>query len=165
MVINKVNVTIFILMFLAFTSMGYIAYDVIHSEPEKPVVYERESEEFTIPMNPNFRIMYDGLSLKEQENVGDVLGEFDPKYFALHENITFTKNISQYCDDCIGLNRNNGENIYIQYYNDKEFLFKLVCHELLHTFFRIPLELEEELVEDAELKKICYGRIREVTND
>lgn len=161
---QKVRIVIGILSILLLSSVIYIVHDLSDNDsPDTVIIYQRENHDFYIPMSPDFRINYDGLTPDQIKNIGDVLGEFDPKYFAIQKNITFTSNITKWCSDCIGQNQNNGENIIIQYYDDKDFLFDLTCHELVHTFIsQIPLDLEEEIVEDAEAGKLCLGRTMEV---
>lgn len=131
---------------------------ILSNYPTKQVV-EREQDISYLIKTSQFKIFYDGLNEIDKIKINEIIDEIDPKYFSLVKNMTFTNNISKYCNNCIGININNGDRIYINYIDNKEILFDVVCHELLHTYFRdIPLELEEEFVEDAEAKDLCFGR-------
>lgn len=138
-----INFSVFVLLFIAISSFIDIrAYkSIMHPE----LVNETQ-------------IIFDGLTLQEQKNIKNMIMEINPLYSKLQHNITFTKNISKYYlkEQLNGFNDGKGNSV-IQYRDDLIATKITLCHELLHSYFKLD-EASHDIIYSLSRKLVCYDK-------
>jgi hypothetical protein len=112
-------------------------------------------------VSPPLNLEYENLSIEQMKRINLIMSDLDPAFLVNVEKFIFTSKIE--CDDCIGLNINNGELIYIQNFENDNYLKKLICHEIFHSYiFSLELESEEKIVDNLGETAVCFksGRWR-----
>lgn len=105
-------------------------------------------------------ITYENLTAQEITRANEAVGSLSPKFLLLQSNLAFVRDISPYCDNCSGVNMNNGQNIYVEMQDNPILLKYILCHELLHTYLTtIDHDLEEELVAHVSKRLVCFENI------
>lgn len=99
------------------------------------------------------------LKLSEQKLILNIIDEVQPIYMKTQKSITFTHNISKYSLsynnlDTAGFNLN--KNIYIEFVNNEEIMKEVICHELLHSFFRFD-DYSHSIIYDLGEQKVCFS--------
>ena len=114
--------------------------------------YDGYSNEQVIALT---NITYEGLTKSERMELYSILREIKPIYFEETESITFTKNLSKYCDTCGGQNWRG--DIVVGYSTNTPYLRRTICHELLHNFF-ISNKRSHIILSDVARYQVCYSR-------
>lgn len=105
----------------------------------------------------NMVISYEGLTKDEINRVNDYINDLDPIYLTDRQReIRFVSNISEYCDDCYGINYNDGELMVILVRESESETRYTLCHELLHSYVYGSNEVEEPIVRDLSASFRCY---------
>lgn len=98
-------------------------------------------------------IKFEGMNQLEIDNAYEILFKVKTSYYNSQKSILFTKNISKYCDDCVGMNQR--KNIIVEYYADEATTKLILCHEMLHTVLSFG-SMKESFVEDLDDYFPCF---------
>jgi len=110
-----------------------------------------EEEHNTIKIN----LTYQNLTEQEIINFNFIFKNIKEIYLTKNQNIIITKNMSNFCDSCTGLNRGKGREIII-FYRENPFLLKrTICHELLHSYM-IRGNESHEIIYDVANYITCF---------
>ncbi len=119
------------------------------------------SEDGSYSYSYNFTLSYPDLNQEERSYVNAVFSQINPLYLTGHKEILIVRNMSEYCDDCAGVNYGHGKKIVVLFRTDKSFK-RTICHELFHTWFKRDFPDEKEIhpehqiIYDLADKGVCY---------
>jgi len=147
-----------ILFFFVFYQIGLFNKKFLNSELQNKSVFEITN------------LTYENLTDKEIDFFNSIFKDVNPIYLVNNHNIIITKNITNYCDDCEGVNKKDGELIAIKYLEDEGWLKEVICHELLHSFFLDDGEysdgsytLNHQIIYDLGEKFVCFDKVSKLT--
>jgi len=157
---KKTIENIFVFMILLYPFILALLFIAISNYPSTNLNLEHSYKNLSI-------VHYSDLNVSEIEIVKSLIGELKPEYYNLASNITFSKNQSfvesksdyKGIGMVVGVNIDNGKDIYVLYRNNLVNRTKeILCHELLHGLFFFEDVFEEWFVKDIEKYNVCYER-------
>ena len=104
----------------------------------------------------DLNITFKNVSSVEQKYIYSLFDKINPLYLLYNNNFLFTSDkLFSNETELGGYNMDNGLKIVISV-DDLVYLKEVLCHELLHSYFNMNNDLEEQLVDDLAKKEVCY---------
>lgn len=119
-------------------------------------IFSINSETYAKVVPPSLSIKYDNLNILQMSEISSILEELDSKYVVKQKLLVFVQDIKEYCSNCLAYNSNDGEEIVIGYNSNKEIMKYVICHELLHSYFFLDDQYEENIVDEIARTYVCY---------
>lgn len=95
-------------------------------------LFEKEYEDIEVS---ELNIEYIDLSEEEIKFVESIFEDINPLYLYKQDEIIITKNMSEWCDDCVGANIGHGSKVIIKYRNNEDSMKRTITHEFIHSYF------------------------------
>jgi len=156
---DVLSILFFIFMFILGISMSFLSAYYTYAEP----LLDTEGNITASLPTHNLVISYEGLTKNEINKANLYINDLNSIYMTdRQKEIRFVKNITSYCNDCVGLNYNDGDLMVILYRESETETKYTLCHEALHSYLYGSEDVEEPLVRDISQTMVCFKHEREL---